>query len=91
MMPEGTYSSLPKKLGVHAYIVLHLLQAAFLEGLGPVSMNWLQQNSPDFRIWEIQAAVLKLSDPAQPLVIRVEGGWMLNRQDKSAEPSEKTA
>ena len=77
MVEPNLYVSLPKRLGTHAFVILHLLQAAKVSNFGPVNVRWLQNNSPDFHLWEIKTALRKLSDPAFTLAKQVEGGWVI--------------
>ena len=74
----SNYRKMPKLLGAHAFVIMSLLQAAKLEGIGPVNVTWLSENSPEFHLWDIKTALKKLFD--MKLAVHVDGGWKLNDQ-----------
>ena len=87
-----TISDLPKILGADAFIILVLIQTAKVEDLGPVGVKWLQDHTPDFRIYQIKAALRILTDQKYPLISRVDGdggGWVINTQATAQMLSER--
>ena len=78
MISVQTYRQLPRLLGAQTFVVLCLLQAAKLEGLGPVSAQWLQDNAPGFGKNTITDALRKLTSPEYQLAVRSTGGWVFN-------------
>ena len=84
-----TISSLPKILGVDAFVILILIQTAKVEGLGPVGVKWIQEHTPDFRIYQIKAALRILTDQKYPLVSNVDGGWVINTEATAQMLSER--
>lgn len=81
MLKYDSPVELPRKLGPHAMVVLYLLQAAAQASMGPVTAQWLEDNSPGYANGSITKALRKLTSPEVQLAIKVNGGWIANTEN----------
>lgn len=72
---------MPQVMGHTRFIVYFLIVCAEQQGIAPVQHKWLVQHMERTGPNTVTAALDWLEDPERQLILRVTGGWRLNKEN----------